>query len=364
MEPEYPAATRLITPPAGSQGYYKDDRATKESKTSERATPGGLADLAFGSLAGMNGKVMEYPFDTVKVRLQTTKGDVFNGTTDCLMQTWRQEGFKGFYRGVTSPLVGAMAENAIAFFSYNRIQNFIRYVTSTPTETPLSIPQLFAAGAFAGCAGSLILTPIELIKCKLQVENVQSYGGGSGVAGSGGATTAAASRTKFVGPISVIKSILAKKGVAGLYNGFSPTLARECLGSGFWFGTYEAICRGFLKYKERKLKEKGEVRVLSKDDLHPLMLILAGGFAGVAYNSSSYPIDVIKSNIQTADVRSPQGSRPPGWVETARTVYANGGIKAFYRGLGITLIRAFPANAAMFMTYEYLIRASSKLYSN
>ena len=244
-----------------------------------------------------------------------------------------------------------MAENAIAFFSYNRIQNIIRLITSTPADVPLSLPQLFAAGAFAGCGGSLVLTPIELIKCKLQVENVKSYGS------SGSIANVTESATKFVGPISVIKSILRTQGIAGLYHGFGPTLARESLGSGFWFGTYEVVCRSFLKYKENKLREAGETRAVSKDDLHPAMLVLAGGMAGVVYNTTSYPIDVIKSNIQTADVRggdshaSVNTSKPAGLMETIRKVHNNGGIRAFYRGLGITLIRAFPANAAMFLTY-------------
>ncbi|KAJ1673323.1 mitochondrial ornithine carrier protein, partial [Spiromyces aspiralis] len=297
----------------------------------------------------MNGKVIEYPFDTVKVRLQTTRNEVFSGTFDCLRQTFKEEGFKGFYRGLSSPLVGAMAENALAFFSYNRIQGIIRLATSTPADAPLSIPQLFAAGAFAGSAGSLVLTPIELVKCKLQVENVQSYGGSAG--------QAAAKTIKYAGPISVVKSILRTKGIAGLYYGFGPTLARESLGGGFWFGTYEAVCRVSLKYKERRLREVGDARTLTKSDLSPLTLILAGGMAGVAYNTSSYPIDVIKSYIQTADVRGVQQSQAQSsssksiWVDVARKVYQGGGIRAFYRGLGITLVRAFPANAIMFMTY-------------
>ncbi|KAJ1650275.1 hypothetical protein IWW47_005731, partial [Coemansia sp. RSA 2052] len=106
----------------------------------------GVGDLAFGSLAGMMGKFVEYPFDTVKVRLQTSESQVFSGTLDCLKQTWRNEGFRGFYRGLTSPLVGAMAENAIAFYAYNRIQGAIRSATGARPEDSLSLPQLFLSG--------------------------------------------------------------------------------------------------------------------------------------------------------------------------------------------------------------------------
>lgn len=49
-----------------------------------------------------------HPFDTVKVRLQTTDKSHFRGPVDCLMQTLRKEGLSGLYKGATPPLVGWM----------------------------------------------------------------------------------------------------------------------------------------------------------------------------------------------------------------------------------------------------------------
>lgn len=49
-----------------------------------------------------------HPFDTVKVRLQTTDTSHFRGPLDCLLQTVRKEGFTGLYKGATPPLVGWM----------------------------------------------------------------------------------------------------------------------------------------------------------------------------------------------------------------------------------------------------------------
>ncbi|KAJ2387158.1 mitochondrial ornithine carrier protein, partial [Coemansia sp. RSA 2603] len=149
---------------------------------------------------------------------------------------------------------------------------------------------------------------------------------------------------KFNGPLSVVGHLLRTGGVRALYRGISPTVARETLGVGFWFGTYEMVCRLLMRNGAR-----------SKDALGPGSIILAGGCAGIAYNATSYPIDVVKSMIQTEGVRA-KGKAQMGVVATAMQVYKTGGVPAFYRGLGITLMRAFPANAAMFMTYEYLSR--------
>lgn len=48
----------------------------------------------------MVGKVIEYPFDTVKVRLQTQPLDrpYFNGPLHCLTVTLKQEGIRGLFK--------------------------------------------------------------------------------------------------------------------------------------------------------------------------------------------------------------------------------------------------------------------------
>ncbi|OLY78955.1 Bifunctional purine biosynthesis protein ADE17, partial [Smittium mucronatum] len=293
-------------------------------------------DLLFGSLAGMNGKVIEYPFDTIKVRMQTMDKQVFNGTIDCLKQTWKNEGFSGFYRGLSSPLLGAMAENALIFFSYKKIQSLVAYSTGSDPLIPLSIPQLALCGGISGAICSLMLTPIELVKCKLQVENVSMY---SATASS------APSSPKFNGPISVFKSILKSEGLRGLYTGFGPTIFRESAGTAIWFGTYEIICRAYLTHKSNQIMSANSdpnnadrpVIQLEKSDIGPVALVLAGGSAGVSYNFFMFPIDVIKSRIQTMDLLATGSTKNNAW-SVAKLVYKQGGISAFYRGLGVTLL--------------------------
>jgi ornithine carrier protein len=72
-------------------------------------------DVAFGSAAGVVGKFIEYPFDTVKVRLQSSAQ--YTGPVDCFRQGWQQDGFSGLYRGISAPLVGAAVETSSLFFS-------------------------------------------------------------------------------------------------------------------------------------------------------------------------------------------------------------------------------------------------------
>lgn len=57
-------------------------------------------------------------FDTVKVRLQTSKDGHFRGPVDCVLQTVRKEGVAGFYKGATPPLVGWMVMDSVYVHSH------------------------------------------------------------------------------------------------------------------------------------------------------------------------------------------------------------------------------------------------------
>ena len=50
----------------------------------------------------------KFSFDTIKVRLQTSEKAQFRGPLDCFLQTVKNEGARGLYKGSTPPLVGWM----------------------------------------------------------------------------------------------------------------------------------------------------------------------------------------------------------------------------------------------------------------
>jgi hypothetical protein len=77
-----------------------------------------------------------------------------------------------------------------------------------------------------------------------------------------------------------------------------------------------------------------------------------GGLAGQVSWIVTYPLDAVKTKIQISD--NPQRMR-----DVFRGVWREGGVRGFYRGLEAAVVRAFPANAALFLVYEW----SKKLMS-
>ena len=72
----------------------------------------------------------------------------------------------------------------------------------------------------------------------------------------------------------------------------------------------------------------------------------------LAYWVACYPLDIIKSALQTDSIY-PEARRYRGGVlATGRQLWAEGGVKRFTAGLAPCLARSFPANAAGFAIYE------------
>ena len=83
----------------------------------------------------------------------------------------------------------------------------------------------------------------------------------------------------------------------------------------------------------------------------------AGGLAGqIAWACSIVP-DSVKSRIQT----SASLTELPGSIETFRHIVKKKGYRGLFAGVEVALIRAWPANAALFVGYEYTKKLCDKL---
>ncbi|GAA5910488.1 uncharacterized protein JCM6883_003025 [Sporobolomyces salmoneus] len=317
--------------------------------------------------ASIVSKLFEHPFDLVKVRLQSQPLDRplrFKGPLDCMIQTFKGEGLRGLWRGVSMPVGGAMAENATLFVVYNQSQSLLRHyfphpVHDDPTQSaPLSIPQIATAAAIAGSAASFVLTPVELVKCKMQVQNIVAA---DALLASGSSPTTIPSNQKPPGPVAITRTILKESGIKGLWLGQTGTFLRETGGSAAWFTTFEVLSTFFAQRRTNR-GETSQVNPgggpVTKGDLAAWELMLSGASAGVVYNCVLFPADCIKSTIQTEDelrgTALKPGEKRRGFLQVGKDIYRARGIKGLYSGCGLTALRAAPSSALIFYIYSRL----------
>jgi ornithine carrier protein len=283
----------------------------------------------------MIGKVVEYPFDTIKVRLQSQPehGPLrYSGPLDCFQQSLREGGLRSLYRGISAPMFGAAVETSSLFFSYRLAQRLVSSISQPPQEgEKLPLNALLFCGGASGAFTSALLTPIELVKCQMQVPQ---------------SVRASASTN----PVTIIAAIYRHNGILGFWRGQLGTLIRETGGSAAWFGSYEGVCAAFRRYSAR-----GK---LARPDNQPVwQQLLAGASAGMAYNFICYPADTIKSRMQTEEVGGDaRGTTKRNFWRVGRDLWAQQGIKGMYRGCGITVARAAPSSAFIFTIYETLLK--------
>ncbi|XP_044038571.1 mitochondrial thiamine pyrophosphate carrier isoform X2 [Siniperca chuatsi] len=81
---------------------------------------GNLRSLLCGSGAGIISKTVTYPFDLFKKRLQVRS---YRGLVDCVVQIAKEEGVRGFFKGLSPSLVKAALSTGFTFFWYEFFLN-------------------------------------------------------------------------------------------------------------------------------------------------------------------------------------------------------------------------------------------------
>ncbi|KAI1005506.1 Amino-acid transporter [Podosphaera aphanis] len=297
-----------------------------------------VEDVLFGSVAGVSGKYIEYPFDTIKVRLQAQPDHLplrYTGPLDCFRQSISSTsrgsiyGILSLYRGISAPLAGAALENASLFFWERTAREGLWHLGLYTHDQKPPLTTLWITGAISGAATSLVLTPIELVKCKIQVPQ-----------DAGAVLT----------PIKVVKENWKHHGLKGFWKGQLGTLIRETGGCASWFGSKESVSSLFYRLNQ---SPKSLLYKPTFNDTMPLPLyqqIIAGATGGMSYNLICFPADTIKSRLQTSGI----GESEKHFWEEGRKVWKQYGLKGLYRGCGITVLRSAPSSAFIFCIFDGL----------
>lgn len=261
-----------------------------------------IKSFASGGFGGVCAVLTGHPFDLVKVRLQT---GVYNSTAECLKGTLAKDGLLGFYRGVMPPLLGVTPMFAVSFWGYDMGKKLVGSYTGKKVED-FTIADISTAGFISAIPTTGVAAPFERVKVMMQIQSGKSSMG------------------------SVIAEMYRTGGIRSIFKGSAATLARDGPGSALYFATYE--------YVKKKLSSPGQ-------DLSLFAISIAGGSAGVAMWLGVFPIDTIKSTQQSSNVNI-------SIAKATKQIYAKGGIKGFFPGVGPALARSFPANAATFVGVE------------
>ena len=231
-----------------------------------------------GLIAGSFQTFFGHPLDTIKTHIQLK-----NKNAICVTKNlFKNEGILSLYKGATFPLFGGCLLNGILFSTEHKVLN-------------LCNQNHIYSGFISGIFSSLIMCPVELIKCKFQNNLYKNN---------------LNNKLTFK---NLYKSYHQKQ--FKLYNGLFLTLARDSIGFSIYFGSYN-----YLQSKKNNS-------------------LLNGGIAGMLSWIYSYPFDTIKTIQQTHDL-------------SFKKAYQTIKFKQLIKGIHIVVIRSFLVNAGIFYSFE------------
>ena len=191
-------------------------------------------------------------------------------------------------------------------------------------QSPLSPFQEASIGFLSGSLGTIVSCPFETIRSNIQVEKTN---------------------TRYV------SSICRTLGLSGLYRGFVPSYFRNVPFYMLFFPMYSYYTDQISNIIGKPYSELGAGSQ-----------ILAGGMTGATSWFLTYPLDFIKCNQQISPIGA--DTRMKAIVEgfylaENRSVYRT--ILRIYRGVGLTMVRAFPATGFLMVGVEF---ANSFVYDD
>lgn len=181
----------------------------------------------------------------------------------------------------------------------------------------------FIAGGIAGATSRTATAPLDRLKVALQVQTTRAS------------------------IVPAIKKIWKEGGFLGFFRGNGLNVVKVTPESAIKFYAYESL-KNII----------GDGRGKDKGDIGASGRLLAGGMAGAVAQSAIYPLELVKTRLQTCEC---EGGKVPKLGKLTKDIWVQEGPRAFYKGLVPSLLGIIPYAGIELAAYETL-KDMSKTY--
>uniref|UniRef100_A0AAV2MCP1 Mitochondrial glutathione transporter SLC25A40 n=2 Tax=Knipowitschia caucasica TaxID=637954 RepID=A0AAV2MCP1_KNICA len=239
----------------------------------------------------------------------------FSGTVDAFIKIIHHEGIKSLWSGLPPTLVMAVPATVIYFTCYDQLCLALRLrMADYAQEAPL------LAGAIARVGSATVISPLELIRTKMQSQKLS-----------------------YRELTDCIRSAVEAEGWLSLWRGLGPTLLRDVPFSAMYWYNYERA-KAFLCQRYNTTEPTLSISFISG--------ALSGSFASIV----TLPFDVVKTRrqVELGELQAKNLScRGSSTFTCMRRIVAEQGFSGLFAGFLPRLIKVAPACAIMISTYEF-----------
>ncbi|CAG0919943.1 unnamed protein product [Notodromas monacha] len=243
--------------------HHPSDRPTDSKPISRRHQI--LTSLAAGAAAGGLAKTAIAPLDRTKINFQVSPVKNFSAAKalEFILRTYRNEGFLALWRGNSATLLRIVPYAAVQFASHEQWKHLLHVDTPSHKEGEW---RRFAAGSLAGVTGQTVVYPLDVTKARMAVTSAEKHGT----------------------LLAVLRSTVKENGFRSLYRGYLPAMLGVIPYAGVSFYTFETLKQWHTR------REQTKPSAMEK--------LMFGAIAGLMGQSASYPLDIVRRRMQTADI--------------------------------------------------------------
>lgn len=294
----------------------------------EYSTPVAVKELLAGGIAGGVAKTAVAPLERVKILFQTGRADFQGiGLFGSFQKIIRTEGVLGFYRGNGASVARIVPYAALHYMAYEQYRRWI--ILGFPDINRGPVLDL-VSGSIAGGTAVLCTYPLDLVRTKLAYQVIESP--------KLKFTGLSSSDQVYHGIRDCMTKIYKNNGIRGLYRGVGPSLYGIFPYSGLKFYFYEAM--------------KAHVPEEHKKDI--VVKLACGSVAGLLGQTISYPLDVVRRQMQVQSLSTSTEGAAKGTFETLVMIVQNQGWRQLFSGLSINFLKVVPSVAIGFTVYDVM----------
>lgn len=176
-----------------------------------------------GSSAGVTEALIVSTPDLLKIRMQDKKNaGLYKSTGDVVKKIIASEGYYGLGRGIEATILRHGVWNA----GYFGVISFVQQLLPKATTKQGTLANNFIAGAIGGTVGTILNTPFDVVKSRVQSEIAAPY--------------------RYNWAVPAIGKIAREEGVKALYKGFVPKVLRLGPGGGILLVVFDFVS-GFIR---------------------------------------------------------------------------------------------------------------------
>ncbi|PAA90772.1 hypothetical protein BOX15_Mlig005493g1 [Macrostomum lignano] len=254
---------------------------------------------------------LTFPMDTVKVRMQMAPAG--SGFLATLRHVAVSEGPAGLYGGLGAGLQRQFAFASIRIGFYEPVKQAYMGqlgMRHQDASTTALMGVRLLAGLTTGALAVCCAQPTDVVKVRMQ--------------GSAG---------RYPGCAAAYSTIWRSEGLAGLWKGTGPSVARNAI----------VNCAEVVSYDTIKTYMVARLGMPNAVGTH----FLAGLCSGFIATLVASPVDVVKTRLMSA-----RPEERAGVVSVTRGLYQQSGLRGFYKGFGPSFARIAGWNILMFVLYE------------